>query len=94
MHVKDTTKDLLDIKSPLQKIGIFFRRVSQVPKVTLQMTIYFAGMSALSWSKIRTDIQKSMDELLVIRTNQSILLCNDTVFLFPSVWGYRGSAVE
>lgn len=35
-----------------------------------------------------------MDEVLVIRTNQSILLCNDTVFLFPSVWGYRGCAVE
>lgn len=41
-----------------------------------------------------TAIPKSMDEVLVIRTNQSILLCNDTVFLFPSVWGYRGCAVE
>lgn len=29
----NTTKDSLDIKSPFQKIGIFFRRARQVPKV-------------------------------------------------------------
>lgn len=48
----------------------------------MQMRIWFAGMPALSPSKTITDIQKSVDKVLVVRTNQSILLCNDTVFCF------------